>query len=117
MQGFGGALTIPPPLCQGGFRDMARLIDAVADAGIVVNNTPEKWERFLRQTKAWPDQHPESHNILTLNSWNEWVEGSYVEPDKKHGTKHLDAVKAVSGTKTGPVALPWNPDLGEYHLR
>lgn len=65
--------------------------------GIVLNNTPEKWAGFLRQTKDWLDRHPESRGIVTLNSWNEWVEGSYIEPDTVHGMKYLDAVRDVFG--------------------
>ena len=63
--------------------------------GIVLNNTPEQWGEFLRQTKSWLDHHPESKGIVTLNSWNEWVEGSYIEPDTVNGMKYLEAVKAV----------------------
>ena len=65
--------------------------------GIVLNNTPERWGEFLRQTKSWLDRHPESSGIVTLNSWNEWVEGSYIEPDVKNGTKYLDAIRVVFG--------------------
>jgi len=68
--------------------------------GIVLNNTPEKWGEFLRQTRGWLDRHPESRGIVTLNSWNEWVEGSYIEPDVKDGTKYLDAIRDVFGPKT-----------------
>jgi hypothetical protein len=67
--------------------------------GIVLNNTPEKWRDFLAQTKEWLDKHPESKGIVTLNSWNEWVEGSYIEPDSVYGTSYLDAVKEVFGPK------------------
>jgi hypothetical protein len=67
--------------------------------GIVLNNTPEKWGDFLRQTKEWLDRHPESKGIVTLNSWNEWVEGSYIEPDQRFGTKYLDAVRDLFGRK------------------
>jgi len=37
---------------------------------------------------------------VTLNSWNEWGEGSYIEPDAKDGTKYLDAIREVFGPKT-----------------
>jgi hypothetical protein len=67
--------------------------------GIVLGNSPEKWGEFLRQTKSWLDRHPESKGIVTLNSWNEWVEGSYIEPDAVNGTKYLDAVGEVFGRK------------------
>jgi hypothetical protein len=65
---------------------------------MTINTTPENYKYFLTKTKAWLDQHPESMNILTLNSWNEWVEGSYIEPDTKNGTKYLDAIRDVFGT-------------------
>lgn len=32
---------------------------------------------------------------MTINSWNEWTEGSYLEPDNVNGTGFLDAVKEV----------------------
>jgi hypothetical protein len=67
--------------------------------GIVLNNTPEKWKDFLSQTKDWLDKHPESKGIVTLNSWNEWVEGSYIEPDSVYGMGYLDAVREVFGAK------------------
>ncbi|HRP55319.1 glycoside hydrolase family 99-like domain-containing protein [Agriterribacter sp.] len=66
--------------------------------GMALNNTPKKWERFLRETKSWLDQHPESEGIVTLNSWNEWVEGSYIEPDTEHGMQYLNAVRKVFGS-------------------
>ncbi|MHB8972070.1 MAG: glycoside hydrolase family 99-like domain-containing protein [Pirellulaceae bacterium] len=65
--------------------------------GMVINNTPEKWGEFLRQTRAWLQRHPESRGIVTLNSWNEWVAGSYIEPDTKNGMQYLQAVRDVFG--------------------
>jgi hypothetical protein len=65
--------------------------------GVVLNNTSEKWREFLSETKRWLDRHPESRGIVTLNSWNEWVEGSYIEPDTIYGLKYLEAVRDVFG--------------------
>jgi len=33
------------------------------------------------------------------NSWNEWSEGSYLEPDEEFGMGNLEAVRKVFGEK------------------
>lgn len=40
---------------------------------------------------------PDSPDILNIKCWNEWTEGSYLEPDMVHGTAYLDVVKEVMG--------------------
>ena len=43
----------------------------------------------------WADAHPEQPPLVTLNSWNEWTETSYLQPDDLYGYGYLDAVKRV----------------------
>ncbi len=62
---------------------------------IVKNNTPQNFERALRQAKAFVDAHPGQAPLITVNSWNEWTETSYLEPCTKYGYGYLDAVKKV----------------------
>jgi hypothetical protein len=38
---------------------------------------------------------PRGPRILTINSWNEWTEGSYLEPDARNSTGYLEAIKQV----------------------
>ena len=40
---------------------------------------------------------PNGPRILNINCWNEWTEGSYLEPDTVHGMKYLEAVRDVFG--------------------
>jgi hypothetical protein len=61
----------------------------------VTGNTPAKFEKFLRKAKDYVDAHPEQLPLITINSWNEWSEGSYLEPDTDFKYGFLEAVKKV----------------------
>lgn len=50
------------------------------------------------------------HRILNINCWNEWTEGSYLEPDTTNGMAYLEAIREVFGTGvTRPVLPPDAP--------
>ena len=59
------------------------------------NNTPESFAALLSKAKKYADSHPEQPKLITINAWNEWVEGSYLLPDMLHGFDYLKAVKRV----------------------
>ena len=63
--------------------------------GITKNNTPENFERALRDAKAYTDSHTDRPPLITINSWNEWTESSYLEPDDLYGYGYLEAIKRV----------------------
>ena len=63
--------------------------------GIVKNNTPENVEDALRRVKAFVDSHDLPVPLITINSWNEWTETSYLEPDDLYGYGYLEAIKKV----------------------
>ena len=62
-------------------------------------NTPEAFKSALRMAKEYVLAHPNQAPLVTLNSWNEWTETSYLEPDSLHGYGYLEAVKRVFGEK------------------
>jgi hypothetical protein len=68
-----------------------------------MNSTPEKFEKVLRRAKAWCDKNtaPGAPKLITINAWNEWTEGSYLEPDTHFKYGYLEAIKRVFGTKEG----------------
>ena len=59
------------------------------------NNTPAAFEAALDAARRHLDQNQSARGILTINAWNEWTEGSYLEPDAVNGMAYLDAIKRV----------------------
>ena len=62
---------------------------------VVFDVTPQKFEDFLRRAKAYIDAHPSQPPLVTINAWNEWAEGSYLEPDTEYRYDFLKAVRRV----------------------
>jgi len=58
---------------------------------IFKNVTPDKFYNYISQ------QFEKSKTeFLFINAWNEWSEGTYLEPDKKHGKKYLEAIRKIT---------------------
>ena len=60
---------------------------------ILKENTPEAFEEALREAKRFAEET--GVGMVTVNSWNEWTEGSYLIPDDLYGYGYLDAIKRV----------------------
>jgi hypothetical protein len=60
-------------------------------------NTPDAFREALARAKAFLDARTSVPKILTINAWNEWTEGSYLEPDTVHGRGYLEAIRDVFG--------------------
>jgi len=63
--------------------------------GVVKNNTPENIRKALELAKEYIENHPHQPPLITINSWNEWTETSYLQPDNIYGYGYLEAVKKV----------------------
>lgn len=64
-------------------------------SAVVRNNTPENFENALRKARDFVDKHPEQAPLITINSWNEWTETSYLMPCNVYGYGYLKAIKKV----------------------
>ena len=67
--------------------------------GIVKNNTPANFEKALIMARDYADAHPNQAPLITINSWNEWTETSYLQPCTLYGYGYLEAVRNVFGKK------------------
>jgi hypothetical protein len=63
--------------------------------GVVTNNTPENFEKALTEAKRFVDEHPGQAPLITINSWNEWTETSYLMPCTMYGYGYLQAIQKV----------------------
>lgn len=61
----------------------------------ISGNTPERFQQALLMTKQRLLTQKGGPKVLNINCWNEWTEGSYLEPDTVHRMKYLEAVKSV----------------------
>jgi hypothetical protein len=62
---------------------------------VIEGNSPEAFKRALLEAREFLERYPSSKGVLTLNSWNEWTEGSYLEPDTINRMAYLEAIKEV----------------------
>ncbi len=60
--------------------------------------TPELYRRWLIKNHHYTRMYNEE-NIMFINAWNEWAEGSYLEPDETYGDELLRVTSEVTKCK------------------
>lgn len=83
------------PCVSIGWDDTPRFPSKGAKDVVHYHNTPTSFTALLSKAKEYADRHPEQPPLITINAWNEWVEGSYLLPDILNGFGYLEAVKEV----------------------
>lgn len=63
-------------------------------ARIIVGGTPEKFEKYMR--KLLKISQKQNKEYVFLMAWNEWGEGSYLEPDSGYRYQYLEAIKRLT---------------------
>lgn len=59
---------------------------------IFINASPAAYRQWLEATIRYTVQHlPIDKNFVFINAWNEWAEGTHLEPDRRYGYAHLQA--------------------------
>ncbi len=65
----------------------------------MANNTPAAFKVALQKAKEFLASRAVPNRILSINAWNEWTEGSYLEPDTVNGMGYLEAIRDVFGSQ------------------
>lgn len=60
-------------------------------AAVIVGANPEKFKYYF--TKFYKLCCLNNVEFALITAWNEWGEGSYLEPDSKYGEKYLEVIK------------------------
>lgn len=63
--------------------------------GAVMETSPEDFKAGLQWAKDYLDNSDLQTKMFVINAWNEWTEGSYLEPDMISGMGYLEAIKDV----------------------
>ena len=96
LEKWDDALSIPFfPNASIGWDDSPRFPHKGAKDIVHYNNDPQSFAMYLQKAKEYADSHPEHPKLITLFSWNEWIEGGYLLPDMKYGFGYLEAVRDV----------------------
>jgi len=90
------------PNFPGAFVDWDNTARYQKRARIFKGASPERFEHWFRQLVEVTAQRPAPEHMIFLNAWNEWAEGTYLEPDERYGSRYLEAVRDVLASAANP---------------
>lgn len=87
------------------------------DAAMVrTGRTPALFQQHLQDAKQFVEEHPANTlPLVIVEAWNEFGEGSFIEPHQEAGFAYLDAIRRVFGGSAGraPHVDVTPEDVGE----
>lgn len=96
----------PWPIHRGAMMGWDNTARRLKDSRIFFGCTPLKFRRWLKAIKEQENLfNPSSESLLFINAWNEWAEGTTLEPDQRFGTSYLDAAYSVLGSEQSEVKV------------
>lgn len=62
-------------------------------AMIYKNAEPEEYKKLLLSIADFTSRMSKDERLIFINAWNEWAEGTHLEPDMKYGDAYLQATR------------------------
>ena len=91
------ALANPEPVAYRRYDTVFPSWDNTARKGdkgwVVHHSTPAAYEQWLSHALQRARTHPAGEQLVFLNAWNEWAEGTHLEPDIRNGRAYLEATR------------------------
>ena len=66
---------------------------------VVTGNTPSRFGQLCRDARKHLAKTQSPLNLVLINAWNEWTEGCYLLPEKRHGLGYLRALRDAFGLR------------------
>jgi hypothetical protein len=77
--------------------------DGYPYTSLLVDNTPQAVGAAVRDAVSLVATRA-GHRVVTINAWNEWTEGSFLEPEEQYGFGYLEAVRDAVAIRLGGTA-------------
>lgn len=77
----------------GGFMDWDNTARKGKNATLISGFSIDKFKKYMR--KMLEKCQEENKEYLFFNAWNEWSEGTYLEPDEKNGYGYLNTIREI----------------------
>lgn len=61
---------------------------------VLTGDSPEKFSEYF--SKQYNNAIENENDFIFINAWNEWAEGTYLEPDCLNKFRYLDAIRKVN---------------------
>lgn len=61
-----------------------------------INSSPLLYKKWLNEICEYTNENfEENEKLVFINAWNEWAEGTYLEPDRKFGYAYIQATRDI----------------------
>jgi hypothetical protein len=77
--------------------------DGYPYTSLLVDNTPQAVGAAVRDAVSLVADRA-GPRVVTINAWNEWTEGSFLEPEQQYGFGYLEAVRDAVAVRLGGTA-------------